>query len=434
MVAVLAACADEPAAPKSPSALQPAMSVPPTGEFVEVTVTNASGGTEVGSLRWAVSQIGSAGGAIHFDPALAGGTITLGAPLDIEDPTYIVGPDSGITLSGNDQHRVIRVDVDARVSLTNVTVTKGFAADYGSAIEGSSVYLQNSTVQDNRGQGSAIRVLHLFSAVNSTISRNVVGGPAVEYSQYAQVFFDNSTVAYNAPGAGIGLYGPIEIGHSLLVLLNNSIISNNGSPLQNCTTTAGMRYEGTNIANDLSCGNVGIGFGDPQLLPLARNGGPTMTHAIPHTSPAYNSGVGCYVETDQRYVARDAKCDVGAFEFNDFTKVTITINPTVKMDLVTGRAVLTGTIKCTRAESFRLALELHQTQKVGKQVVDVHAASDVPVSCITSPTAWGAALGLAPGEAFKAGAARATAQTFQSPEWVAPASAANAVKVSLLTK
>ena len=95
-----------------------------------------------------------------------------------------------------------------------------------------------------------------------------------------------------------------------------------------------------------------------KLLPLANNGGPNMTHAIPHTSPTFNKGIDCHWERDQRYVKRDAKCDVGAFEFNDFTDVTITVDPSVKVD-ATGKALLTGTIKCTRDDTFRLALELH---------------------------------------------------------------------------
>ena len=128
------------------------------------------------------------------------------------------------------------------------------------------------------------------------------------------------------------------------MVLNNSILSNNGSPHGTASSTSGLRYEGTNISNDWSCGVVGIGIGDPLLLPLANNGGPTMTHAIPHTSPAYNTGVGCFPTKDQRYVLRDAKCDVGAFEFNDFTKVTITIDPSTKLDATPGG-------RCSRARS-----------------------------------------------------------------------------------
>ena len=85
---------------------------------------------------------------------------------------YIVGPAKGITISGNHQHRVIEGrDDNGGVSLTNVTVTKGYDPYYASAIRATSLYLQNSTVQDNRGPGSAIRVRYGFAATNSTISR-----------------------------------------------------------------------------------------------------------------------------------------------------------------------------------------------------------------------------------------------------------------------
>jgi hypothetical protein len=403
---------------------------PPTGEFVEVTVTNTSGGSDSGSIRWAAEKIKSAGGAILFAPGLNGATIVLNGPIAPDGPMYIVGPDKGITLSGNHQHRVISGYFDnGGVSLLNVTVTKGYDPFYASAIRATSLYLDNSTVQDSRGPGSAIRVQYGFSARNSTISQNLVGGPAIEYSERAYVTITNTTIANNTPGPGIGLFGDVTSNYSLLVVLNNSILANNGSPARNCLSTSGLRYEGTNISSDWSCGIVGIGIGNPQLMPLANNGGPTKTHAIPHTSPAYNTGVGCWPKVDQRYVPRDAKCDVGAFEFNDFTRVTIVIDPTVKLD-ATGKALLTGTLTCTRADTFRLALELHQDQKVGKQVVDIHSASDIPVTCGTIAKPWTATMALTPGEAFQAGAARATAFTFQTPEWVAPASVASAVRIT----
>jgi hypothetical protein len=430
-VIALAACSDEPVAPKLPTKAN-ALSGAPTGDFVDVTVTNTSGDQVVGSIRWAVDQIHSAGGTIHFDPSLDGATIVLNAPLSPDGPMNVVGPAKGITISGNDQFKVISgAPVSGTISLKNVTITKGFASVGPAAISASSLYLDNSTVRDNRGAGSAIRVLYGFGATNSTISQNAVSGPALEYSEQAYVTITSSTIAFNAPGSGIGLYGPVDANFQLLVVLNNSILSNNG---QNCLSTSGLRYEGTNISSDWSCGAVGIGIGDPQLMPLADNGGPTWTHAIPHTSPAYNTGVGCLTTVDQRYVPRDAKCDVGAFEFNDFTKVTITIDPNTKVSATTGQGLLTGTIKCTHNETFRLALELHQNQKVNGQVVDVHAANDIPVTCTTSPTAWSANMGLSPGDVFKAGAAQAIAYTFNTADWVTPASAAGAVKISIVKR
>ena len=426
VAALAAGCTNEPVAPgySSPKPGTPALEMEP----IQITVTNASGGYDVGSIQWAVEQINQPGptGIIVFDPSLEGATITLDAPLNAQRPVEIIGPAKGITLSGNDQHRVI--DGGTSLSLRNLTLTKGFS-DFGSAVVATTLSLYNTTVQDNRGAGSALFANSSLQIVNSTVSRNVVGTRAVEYGQFAYVFLDNSTIAYNAPGAG---FGPAGYPQSIQINLRNSILSNNGN--QNCSSYYGFVYLGKNISSDWSCGEVGITVADPQLLPLAKNGGPNMTHAIPYTSPAFNAGIACVQTTDQRYVPRDAKCDVGAFEFNDFTKVTLTIDQAVKFNTTTKKALLTGTIKCTRNDAFRLALELHQDQKVNGQVVDVHSASDIPVACTTSAAPWSASMALLPTEAFQAGAARATAVTFQTPEWVTPASVASAVKISVTRK
>src|SRR5687768_17457195 len=174
-----AACADEPVAPKTSPTIASATRT--LREEIHVIVTNASGGGEAGSLQWAVSQVndpGNAGGVITFDASLEGDTITLDAPLQAQRPVQIIGPAKGITLSGNDQHRVINSGTS--LTLRNVTLTKGYA-DYGSAVVAPSLSLYNTTVQDNRGAGSALAAQNLLRIVNSTISRNVVGKPAVEY-------------------------------------------------------------------------------------------------------------------------------------------------------------------------------------------------------------------------------------------------------------
>jgi hypothetical protein len=339
---------------------------------------------------------------------------------------YIYGPaEGGITISGKDQHRVIS-STGELLSLYNVTVIKGFA-DYGSAVSAVALGMDNSNVQHNRGPRSAIFVEKLLYIGNGTVSGNATGGPAVEYASGAQVHFDQATLAYNSPGPGLGVNGYPS--YATKVLLNNTIISNNGSPQQNCSSYFGFAYYGTNISSDWSCGEVGIVVADPLFLPLANNGGPVLTHAFPAQSPARNAGTNCTYDTDARYVYRDTKCDPGAYEF-DRTRASLTIDQTVKLD-ATGKALLTGTLTCTRAETFRLALELHQDQKVNGQVVDVHSASDVPVSCTTTPKPWSATMGLTNGEKYQAGAARATAATFQTPEWVTPASVASGVRISV---
>jgi hypothetical protein len=420
----LAACVDEPVVPKTNTATPKASvqgAIP-----INVVVTNTSGGTDVGSLRWAAEQVSFVGGAIQFDPSLGGKTITLDAGLEFHRETEIVGPDKGVTISGKDQFRIVYSS--SVLTLTNVTITKGYAP-FGSALEVGALEMYHSTVQDNRSPGSAIYAGNKLVLYNSTVSRNTVGGPAVEYGSGGAII-NNSTIAFNAPGAGLGPFGYPS--STVKVTLINSIISNNGQ--QNCSSFFGFVYEGTNISNDWSCGEVGITVADPMLFPLANNGGPTMTHAISHLGAAFNKGTICWAPADQRYVTRDAKCDVGAFEFTDFTKVTVTIDPNVKVDAANGRALLTGTVTCTRDDVINLALELHQDQKVGKQVVDVHAASTAAqVACGTTAKSWAAKMSLTDG-AWQSGSARAMANTYNLPEWVAPASAASAVRISITRK
>ena len=72
--------------------------------------------------------------------------------------------------------------------------------------------------------------------------------------------------------------------------------------------------------NGTSSGNL-LGF-DPRLVPLADNGGPTMTHALYRDSPALNNGDRLFSSPphiDQRGQPRVAqgKIDIGAFEVQD---------------------------------------------------------------------------------------------------------------------
>ena len=426
-LAVLGACDDDdPVAPKMPRT--PTAAVRGV-DAAEVKVTNTSGGTEVGSLRWAAKQLELTGGLIVIDSTLGGKTITLDAGLDLKLPTTISGPPTGITISGKDQFRLILAR--SLLALENVTLTKG-NWDVASAVWARQLDMYHTTITGNRGADGVIYVLERGEFANSTISGNTTSRAAVLYSDYAKLWFGNSTVAFNAAG-GIGPYA-FQGGTTGPITLENSIISNNGGP--NCATYHGLDYVGTNIVNDWSCADAAITPSDPQLMPLANNGGPNLTHAIPHTSPAYNAGVGCYFGyEDQRHVKRDAKCDVGAFEFNDFTKVTITIDPTTRLDATTGTgyAFLTGTMKCTRDETIPLRLELRQEQRVGKEVVTVRTTAMTQVECSPTTTTWGRKMFLTSG-AWQAGAAQATATTVYTPDWVAPASVTSGVRLAVVRK
>ena len=82
--------------------------------------------------------------------------------------------------------------------------------------------------------------------------------------------------------------------------------------------SSGITSLGSNVFTDGTCFQIASDqvVANALLGPLADNGGPTLTHALLAGSPAIDAaGAGACPVTDQRGVARDAACDVGAFEF-----------------------------------------------------------------------------------------------------------------------
>ena len=97
------------------------------------TVTSTLDNGSVGTLRWAVGQANSAGGAetIAFDKTVfkTPQTITLtGTQLELSDTTgteTITGPKAGVTVSGGGLSRVFQVDGGVTASLSGLTITGG---------------------------------------------------------------------------------------------------------------------------------------------------------------------------------------------------------------------------------------------------------------------------------------------------------------------
>jgi hypothetical protein len=307
----LGACTDESPATAPRADVARALAPDPLAGDV-ITVTNASGGKDAGSLRWAVAQA-TGGEVIRFAPALAGATITLDSTLLVNAHATIEGPaDRGITISAGGKGRVILVGSGATqpVTLRNLTITGGKVPDEpGAGITVvSSVILEHVTVTGNEAKHAA--AIYQWGGlpssvviVNSTVSGNVTTGvwPATIQAD-GDITLINSTVANNTGG--------VSTFNSGLKTLWNSIVANNGGT--NCSSTVGLVHIGRNLSDDAGCGEASVVLiGDPKLEALAANGGPTMTHALHPSSPALNAATSCSVDVDQRYVARDARCDGG---------------------------------------------------------------------------------------------------------------------------
>jgi hypothetical protein len=422
----LAACGeDHPTT--APHAL-PSSSARPALDGNVILVTNASGANVPGSLAWAVSVAGGTS-VIQFADSLAGKTIALDATLEAFPYIVIEGPTSrGITLTRSGG-RILRLRQGG--VLRNMTFSGSGGSDGpGSAISTQGpLQLEHTTVSNNLGGTSAIHG-HEITLVNSTVSGNSGYGAAsaISLGSSATLVLINSTVANNEGAPTIGwVSGP---GSMPTVTLRNSIIASNGSFTSNCGSGLQFAYQGTNISSDATCGvSPALLIADPMLAALADNGGPTATHGFDHRSPALNGGVNCSVTVDQRYVSRGTSCDIGAFEFTDFTVVTLTIDANAVTGAPNGSATVAGTVKCSRAgDELGVAVELQQDQKAGKTTTVVRGSGGAGITCTTSAQPWSAVVTPTAG-AFIAGSASATASTNDVPVWVTPSSVSKVVKL-----
>ena len=159
-----------------------------------------------------------------------------------------------------------------------------------------------------------------ITLLNTTISNNMhreTDAGTAGYIRSADVTFNHVTMSDNS------LMTNNVIGSDLVVLvgsltMQNSIIGNSITTMASCfvgTSVGGqVTLDSASIIQDGTCG--ALRNGDPGLLSLQDNGGPTETNALSQNSISINTGdTNTCLQTDQRGATRDALCDVGAFEF-----------------------------------------------------------------------------------------------------------------------
>lgn len=122
-----------------------------------------------------------------------------------------------------------------------------------------------------------------------------------------------STISGNAPA---GIDGPHNV-QPVEFLMRSTILADNA---QDCSSAVRIRSQGNNLIESPGCVVVtrptdltGV---DPQLGPLAQNGGPTPTQDL-GTQSAARAAVGVRAlckRPDQRGTLRPLPCDIGAFE------------------------------------------------------------------------------------------------------------------------
>ena len=232
-----------------------------------------------GTVSYGNSNTATTGGGIY----VASGTLNL---IDSSVANNVAGNGGGIYATGG----------SSNVNLTRSTIS-------------------NNSVGTGNGGGININTGGTASLVNSTISNNSAGnGGGIYNAGSTTVRF--STIASNSASTSGG-----GVNNSNSFTIDNSIIADNSAT--NCNapvTSADYNLEGANDCGLIS-GNDVVST-DPLLLSLGYFGGLNLTHAIPSSSDAIDSGVSgatCTTPTssvDQRGYARpiNINCDKGAFE------------------------------------------------------------------------------------------------------------------------
>ncbi|MFN8559030.1 MAG: DUF11 domain-containing protein [Dehalococcoidia bacterium] len=226
------------------------------------------------------------------------------------------------------------------VTTTSVSGNRSGSDDGGGIFSGtgSTLTVITSTISGNTaGQNSGdhggglflnVDVGKVHKIVNSTISGNTAfdRGGGIYKQDDGRVDLINVTIFNNAAASGPNIRTQ---GGDIRAF--NTIISDAAGAASGCVTASGGTI--TDLGGNLvasACGAIAATVANPQLAPLANNGGPTQTHRPLLGSPAIDTGLAASVVDatvvcpgqDQRGVARPQDgvagppvvCDKGAVE------------------------------------------------------------------------------------------------------------------------
>ena len=232
-------------------------------------------------------------------------------------------------------------------TISNSTISNNSAVGQGGGVANLSragldatTNITRSTLQGNSSNGSpglagglenrsSSTGLVVVNVINSTISGNTaVKGAGVHNTEAttagtASINFNYSTIAANTAATNGG--GVFQDGGGS-IKLKNSIVADNAAPA-GPDISGTVTSQGYNLVENISGGTFAVLGGDltgtdPQLGPLANNGGGTLTQRPAPSSlsidsiPIGTSDCGVAVTTSQNGIARPqhAGCDKGAVE------------------------------------------------------------------------------------------------------------------------
>ncbi len=229
------------------------------------------------------------------------------------------------TFTGNSAQEGGGVFNQKTATITNNTFATNTATIYGGGAllnAAGTMTVTGDTFTGNTGPGGGAidndTTLHIIDSTFTGNTGGTNGGGAMD--NFGPTTITQSTFSGNSSpyGANILNYTGFTLSISMSIVANGQ----GGGP--NCGGGAAVTDAGYNIDTGSSCGfssaNHSLSNTQPQLGPLASNGGPTQTMALPAGSPAVDAipaaTSGCTGTTDQRGTTRPqgTGCDIGAYE------------------------------------------------------------------------------------------------------------------------
>jgi CSLREA domain-containing protein len=305
---------------------------------------NSSGTITVTNSTFSGNSSENGGGILNFSGIInitssifssnsaagTGGSIANHGTLTVTDSTFTGNNTNGSISAGggiyNDGTLAVTSSTFSNNSTVGTTATAGggIANDHGTLTVANSTFFGNST---NDGYGGGISNGGTLTVTNSTFSGN----------------------SANASSGG-------NLFNSGVLTLSNTILANSLSG-DDCASSGGtINASGVNLVMDGTCGSSFPSNTDPQLGPLADNGGPTQTMALLPGSPALDAADDTICAAapvsglDQRGVTRPqgTHCDIGAYEFM-LTPTTTTLNADPTSPVYGQTVTLTATVSPTTA-------------------------------------------------------------------------------------
>ena len=304
------------------------------------------------------------------------------------------------TISGNTGDRGAGVYAESGsgsvTTVRNSTVSGNSGADYGGGIYfdySSPGALENSTVYQNSATGSGGGVYH-FGAYNGDPGLVVTG----------------STITHNSAnrGGGLACYASTNNGTELkepivrnTIIFGNTADSASDGPDLSCKFTTGDEPGGVVPTGFSLIGSVAPGTQldqtgpnllaqDPQLGPLAGNGGPTQTQKPAVTSPVIDQGAAFGLGTDQRGLGRPVEIpsipnaaggdgsDIGAVELQPSELPPNTFTAKVKGKKILVTVLAAGSVGVADSKAPLSASESKKKKKKNRFLKGSSGAGSAP--------------------------------------------------------